>query len=108
MLVDRLPDTVTVLRPGASTTNAEGDSTATDSETEYPGWLQQTEATEVNNGRTVLTSGWLLFLPADADLRASDRVRVDDNTFEVVGLPNRLTTPRGVHHIEARLSLVSS
>ena len=108
MFTDLFPDSVTISSHTGATTDAEGTSTATYTTASYRGWLQQTDSVEVNTGRQVVTSRWLLFLPAEAVISESDRVTVDGDTFEVAGRPDRVKTPRGVHHLEVRLSLVDS
>lgn len=66
--------------------------------------LQQTEAVEVTTDRDVQTSDWLLVDPnPDAGLSGRDRVNAGGAVFEVVGPPEVVKTPRGAHHLEARL-----
>lgn len=71
------------------------------------GRLQQTDTVEVAVGRDTVIADWVLFLPAGTDVLPSDRVEVDGATFEVVGLPNVAHTPRGPHHVEARLRSIT-
>lgn len=103
-----LTQTVALLEPAADTDDDGnpvddwGSATSTDSK----GLLQQTSAIEVTLGRDTVISDWLLFLPADAAVDAVARVVVDGSTFEVVGRPDLVRTPRGVHHVEVRLRLV--
>lgn len=104
------PDTVTVKNPSATVTDAEGDSTvAYATHGPYEGWLQQTESVEVQTGRQVVTSQHLLFIrDPQAPVTESSLAVVDGDTFEVAGRPDRVKTPRGVHHLEVRLRVVSS
>jgi hypothetical protein len=71
------------------------------------GWLAQASALEVNDlGREGQESFWTLTLPEGTDILGGDRVTVDSTTYEVDGPPNHAWTPRGEHHVEARLKLV--
>lgn len=77
-----------------------------ESRVEYPARLEETGSTEVTLDRDTVTSDWRVFLPPEAAISAYDRVEVDGEMYEVVGRPARLRTPRGVHHVEARLRAV--
>lgn len=68
-----------------------------------PGIVQQTDATEVTVDRDTQVTDWLLTFFRDVTLTGRDRVKQDGRKFEVVGAPNRLTGPRGVRQVEARL-----
>jgi head-tail adaptor len=73
--------------------------------TDYDARLEQQDGTEAAGDQLVVTSNYLLILPADAVISAGDRVTDEDgNTYEVIGPPVKQRTPRGVHHIEARLT----
>jgi head-tail adaptor len=73
---------------------------------EYRARLEQQDGVETQGDQLVVTSRFLLILPASAVITAGDRVTDEDgNTFEVDGPPIKQRTPRGVHHIEARLVL---
>lgn len=70
-------------------------------------WLEQTGATEVTVDADVQRADWLLVDPnPDAGLTGRDRVEVDGVMFRLVGPPNITHTPRGPHHLEARLTHV--
>lgn len=70
-------------------------------------WLEQTQSTEVTANENTQTSDWLLVDPDPAaGLTGRDRVEVDGDMFEVVGPPHVVHTPRGPHHVEARLAHV--
>lgn len=77
-----------------------------DAGTVYRARLEQATGDEQMTDRSVQTSDWLLFLPPEAVIGGRDRVEADGSTFEVVGPPVVQRTPRGAHHIEARLTLV--
>lgn len=108
-LANLLVHDVTIRRPGTTTdrygANVKDWSAATD--TDVDGWLAQTSAAEVNDlGREGERSDWTLYVPAGTDIEAGDRVIWGGTTFEVDGPPNRAWTPRGEHHVEARLKVV--
>jgi hypothetical protein len=73
-----------------------------------PARLEQTESTEVTVGEATLVSDWRIFLEPDEVISNASRI-VDSlgRTFEVVGAPNLHRTPRGPHHLEARLRYVA-
>ena len=91
-----------------SATDAEGNVVTADGATRsYLGLLQRTRTTEVADGARVLErTGWTLFLPPAAEVGPHDRVRVDGRVFQVDGEPERVQTPRGVHHVEVLLVAV--
>jgi hypothetical protein len=103
---------VTVVH-AATTTDAYGDQAkdwAAASRTATRGWVSQTSGSEVLDGREAQVSDWVVFLPARSHGRSGgDRIEWADLpavTFEVDGPPNPARTPRGPHHIEARLRVV--
>lgn len=76
---------------------------------DVPCRLEQTDSTEVTIGEATVISDWRLFLFPDAVISHADRFidgSVPPRTFEVVGAPNVHRTPRGPHHIEARLRFI--
>lgn len=100
---------VTYHRHSTSGTDAYGNpqDTWTADPTTTDVWLEQTQATEVTANENTQTSDWLLIDPdPDAGLSGRDRVVVDGDMFEVVGPPHVVYTPRGPHHVEARLKHV--
>lgn len=72
----------------------------------YPARLTQVSGDEVTIGRDAQVSEWKLYLEADAVIGGRDRVVDGDRVFEVVGPPLLARTPRGVHHVEARLRYI--
>lgn len=48
---------------------------------------------EVNDGRTAVTTTHELYQAADIDVAATDRLVIDDETFEVVGEPATYRNP---------------
>lgn len=73
---------------------------------DYHARLEHSDSVESNGDQLVVTSRYLLVLPADAVVGAGDRVTDEDGTvYEVDGPPIKQRTPRGVHHVEARLTL---
>lgn len=73
----------------------------------WPVRLEQTGGTETTVDEDTLISDWRLIGRADMPIGGRDRVTVDGITFEVVGPPAVQRTPRGPHHIEARLRHVA-
>lgn len=74
----------------------------------YPALLQQLSAEEQMQDRTEQAADWRLFLPPAAVVDGDSKVVVDGKPYEVVGPPDRLRTPRGEHHVEARLRSVDN
>lgn len=60
-------------------------------------------SSEETVGSDAQSSAWQIVLPADVQLAGVDRVEVDGVTYEVDGPPLVVRTPRGPHHVEARL-----
>jgi hypothetical protein len=109
-LESMMNQSVTVVTPG-STSDGHGNpqpNWASAGRATYKAWLEQTSAVEVTEGRDTVISDWLLVLPASAVINAYDRVEVGPGPtiYEVVGSPFVAPTPRGPHHIEARLRLL--
>lgn len=69
-------------------------------------WVVQTGALEDRQHREAQLGQWFAYFPAGVDVTGRDRVEWGDRTFEVAGPPTTANTPRGPHHIEARLELV--
>lgn len=86
-----------------------------------PGWIQQRAATSETHepGRDPVVTSWVVFLPlvwpndddppelVVIDITARHRVEWESRVFVVDGDPRRPTTPRGPHHIEAALQIVT-
>lgn len=70
---------------------------------DYPAEVQPVSSTEdvVNQQRT--ETRWRVFLPASADLEATDRITWDGDTFEVDGEVERHKARGRLHHVEAVL-----
>jgi hypothetical protein len=73
----------------------------------YRGWLAQTSAVEVTDGRAATVTGWVLELPVGVPVTAHSRVEVAGTTFEVDGEPWVVSTPRGPHHVKVKLQEVA-
>lgn len=87
----RLVQRATVYRRGGGTQDDYGNVVpTTGSGTSYPALFQPRTSREVTLGGEVYTSDWVLFLPPEAQVDATDKVRrTDDGTlFEVIGAPN--------------------
>lgn len=71
-------------------------------EIDIPGCeVQPLPSTEYDAGREAVTTRWRLFAPVDADIIASDRVRVDGTVYEADG--DVQLWGWGTPHIEALL-----
>lgn len=70
------------------------------------GWFQETSTTEDRDHRDArVVEGTGTFDIASA-VQAGERIVIDGTTFDVVGAPTVRPTPRGPHHVEARLRSV--
>lgn len=83
-------ETVDVYRPTTSADRYGNDAptygaTADHSETGVA--VEPTSTSEVNDGRTAVTDGVTLYMPAGADVEPSDHLTVRGATYEVVGEP---------------------
>lgn len=108
-LTSLLVHDITVVRAGAATDRygaAEKNWDAA-TETDIKGWVTQISGIEDRtDGREAQVGTWVLYALDTADILGGDRVVWGSYTFEVDGPPNRAWTPRGEHHVEARLRLV--
>ena len=104
----QLTETFTVIRPGEKTDALNNKVADWENPTRvsYPAKLQRLDVAELIAGEQTPVSHWLVFLPPEADVRATDRGEADGKTFELVGPPEVLRTPQGIDHLEARLTLV--
>lgn len=106
MSVDALlTETVEVVRSGPATTADEYGNPVPAGETRasWPARLEQLATDEVVRDRDTVVADWRMFLPAEADIGAYDRVEGRGHVFAVVGLPDTLRSPRGAHHVEVAL-----
>ncbi len=102
-----LTQTATVTRTPSSTADSEGNwAPGTQTATTYACRLQDGESIETFEGANRIVADALLFLPASASINGRDEVTVDAKRYQVVGRPAEMRTPRGIHHIEARLQRV--
>lgn len=100
---------VTILYPG-TTTDRYGNETkdwTTATTVTSKGWVARQNQSENLQGREAEVSDWLLYLPADVMVDGGDRVQWGTYLFEVSGPPNTAWSPRGPHHIEAPLQVVT-
>lgn len=103
----RLPHSVTWQQPG-SRTDGYGTAAAdwTDpTETTIAGYMQPLSGQENTDGRDAQVGDWVLYTLEQA-VSGADRIVWAGDTYEVIGPPARFDTPRGFHHIEARLRIV--
>src|SRR5437879_3855807 len=93
--------TVLTRGPGSTSRNEYGrpieDTVDPQIAAKYPCWLEQTASQEIIVGRETVLADWLLILPPEAIIDATDQVVVDGQLFEVVGHPDDTPTPRGPH-----------
>lgn len=71
------------------------------------GWVSQRSRLEDHDQREAQVSEWVLFLHPDATISGLNRVRWGGITFEVEGPPNPTWSPRGLHHYEVPLRVVT-
>lgn len=94
-----------VHRTASGDSDAYGNATATETTTDTVCELQQRRRDEPDAQGEFSDTEWLLILPAATTIDTSDVVRVDGDSFEVVGDPWAARNPRtGVQsHVEATL-----
>lgn len=112
MSLDSLLSTnaVTIVEPTVDTSRYRhpvSDFDTPDTSTTTTGWLTQVSTSEQVGPRTVVTTGWKLYLATGTDIAASYKVQVDGAWYEVDGDPETAQTPRGSHHIECVLRRVT-
>ena len=71
------------------------------------GWVSQRTQLEDHDQREAQVSDWILFLHPDATISGANRVQWEGITFEVEGPANPAWSPRGVHHLEVPLRVVT-
>jgi len=102
-------DTVTRVR-ATTTTDSHGNeirSWATATTSDIVGCSMQPEdGSEIILGREEVVSRWQLFLPPNADLLPSDRVRFEGITYEVDGSVQKWPDIGGLGHKSCLLKLV--
>lgn len=93
-------DTVTIIRPGPPTRDSYGnDVPGAPTETVVPGCgIAPRDSTgsasnELTDARDTVISGLTLYAPYGTDIRATDKVRVDGQLYEVEGLPGGFRSP---------------
>jgi hypothetical protein len=100
--VHELPqgDTVTIVRPGTPTQDAYGnDVPGAPTEITVSGCgvaprdSTGSASNELTDARDTVISGLTLYAPYGTDIRATDRIRVAGELFEVVGLPGSFRSP---------------
>ncbi|WP_406122910.1 head-tail adaptor protein [Streptomyces canus] len=93
-------DTVTIVRPGEPTQDAYGnDVPGAPTEIPVPGCGVSPRdgtgagANELTDARDTVFSGLTIYAPYGTDIRATDRVRVGGDLYDVVGLPGSFRSP---------------
>lgn len=106
----RFRDTVTVVRAGTSASPDGGDplpNWATATTTDYAGELQELSSTEDVVAAQRTDSTYKAFLPADADVLATDRLRHLGLDYEIIGRPDRQRFRGRDHHYEIRCGRIT-
>lgn len=108
MIEALLTRAVDILEPGTDTDDYGNTTRTWDAEdaTTVRGWLHRIATSEDLQNRDADIGDWILILPATATVTSDCRITVDDTTYEIVGAPYTAHTPRGPHHIEARLKVI--
>jgi hypothetical protein len=93
-------ETVTILRPGPSTEDTYGnDVPGPPTEIPVTGCAVAprdgtgSAANELTDARDTVITGLTLYAPYGTDIRATDRVRVGSDVYEVEGLPGSFRSP---------------
>jgi hypothetical protein len=102
--------TVSIVHPGTSTDrygNVTKDWT-TATRTTVKGWIARQSGLEDRTaGREAEVSTWYGYLPAGTPIAGGDRLDWEGVTFEVDGPPYTAWSPRGPHHTEIALRIVT-
>lgn len=108
-----LTQTVDIVTAGTTTvTDDEGNATRAAAGTvNVPARIEREQSladnAETSDGPVAAVTKWLLIVGPEVTIGMHDQVVSEGVTFEVDGPPVVQRTPAGVHHIEARLRLVS-
>lgn len=108
-LTSLLVHDVTILTP-AATTGRYGDEEkdwANATNSTVKGWVSQRTQSEDHDQREAQVSDWILFLNPDETITGGARVQWEGITFEIEGPTNPAWSPRGVHHLEVPLRVVT-
>lgn len=71
------------------------------------GWVSQRTQLEDHDQREAQVSDWILYVDSGVTITGANRVQWSGITFEVDGPPNPAWTPRGEHHLEVPLRVVT-
>lgn len=108
-LAGLLSQDVDLLAYDGTATDAWGNETPSyvvDANGPYRGRVEHTDSQEIAYAGETVVTDWQVFLDASAPITAQHRVREGGRTFRVIGEPASQRSPRGVHHITARLVAV--
>ncbi|WP_328336729.1 hypothetical protein [Streptomyces violaceus] len=92
-------DTVTIVRPGPSTEDEYGnDIPGPPEEITVPGCAiaprgAAAVSAELTDARDTVITGLTLYAPYGTEIRATDRIRIDGQLYEVEGLPGSFRSP---------------
>lgn len=101
---------ITVVTPGEHTDrygNVTKDWTNS-TRTDTAGWVGAFSGFEygADQGREAAFQTWTVYLPTGVTVSQEDRIETGTDTFEVDGPVVELWSPRGGHHLEARIRKV--
>jgi hypothetical protein len=103
-----LTDTMTIVRAplAAGYGNARTPDWDNATRTTVRGCVQPEGSSEQTGGQDRVATTHRVFLPATADVVATDRIEWGSGTYEVEGEPQRWPNPLGggIHHIELTMS----
>jgi hypothetical protein len=94
---------VWILSPGQTISNAGDVTESWDTPTRIASkaWFSPSRSYEDDDPLSGMSSNEsVFFLPAGADIKASDRIEWGERTYEVIGPAREQWTPRGEHHLE--------
>ena len=81
-------ETATRIRPARPTNQVSTTLTTATTSIDYPCRIAASKdpIEQVSGDRTTSTAGYIILLPPTADIRPSDRLRVQDTTYEICGI----------------------
>lgn len=109
MIFQNLPDIVEIHRAAKATDeygNPSADFGINATVNIMKGWLQREQDTggeSINAERSISSANFRLYLPAGADIRVRDRVKIEGETYTVEGEPTKARGLRGASHVKVRL-----
>lgn len=107
-MIPRFDFEVTIRRETGSATDRYGNLVTSGAATETltSAWLEQSTTAEDLEDRDTRVSSYLLVLPPEADLLATDTVIYNAESYRVAGKPRKVYNSRGLHHVEVTIELL--